>query len=99
MDTPASRSNYFELICSQGPIRFRLDRLLACRKTGIADLSAQLIEALHCKVRYFSDGVVIGGKAFVEKVLNDRRDIFTGKRRARGAKEMKFGVDYVRRGS
>jgi len=51
-----------------------------------------LIEVLHCKVRYFSDGMVIGGKAFVEKVLNDRSDIFTVKRRARGAKEMKFGV-------
>jgi len=51
-----------------------------------------LIEALHCKVRYFSDGVVIGGKAFVDKILKERSDIFTGKRRARGAKEMKFGV-------
>jgi len=36
--------------------------------------------------------MVIGGKAFVEKVLNDNSDIFTVKRRARGAKEMKFGV-------
>jgi len=51
-----------------------------------------LIEALHCKVRYFSDGMVIGGKAFVERVINERSDIFTWKRRARGAKEMKFGV-------
>jgi len=51
-----------------------------------------MIEALHCKVRYFSDGVVIGGKAFVEKVLNERPDMFTEKRRSRGAKEMKFGL-------
>jgi len=51
-----------------------------------------LIEVLHCKVRYFSDGMVIGGKAFVEKILNERSDMFTGKRRARGATEMKFGV-------
>jgi len=51
-----------------------------------------LYNLLRCKVRYFSDGAVIGGKAFVERVLNERGDIFTEKKRARGAREMKFGV-------
>ena len=50
-----------------------------------------VVELLHCKVRYFSDGVVIGSKAFVERMLNDHNDQFSLLRRKRGAKEMKKG--------
>ncbi len=51
-----------------------------------------LCEALHCKVRYFSDGFIIGGKAFVERMYADHSEYFTAKKRSRGAKAMKHAA-------
>jgi REP element-mobilizing transposase RayT len=47
-------------------------------------------QLLHCKVRYFSDGVIIGGKEFVDRMLNDHEQ-FSLLRRKRGARQMKSG--------
>lgn len=45
-------------------------------------------ELLRCRVRYFSDGVAIGGKQFIERVFRERRDAFGGKRKD-GARRLK----------
>jgi hypothetical protein len=49
-----------------------------------------LPQVLRCRVRYFTDGMAIGGKAFVERVFNDNRRFFGPKRRD-GARKMRFG--------
>jgi hypothetical protein len=48
-----------------------------------------LKELLHCRVRYFTDGLVFGSRAFVEEVFHKKRDCFselrkTGTRRMAG---------------
>jgi hypothetical protein len=48
-----------------------------------------LQEALRCRVRYFTDGLAFGGKAFVEQVFNDNRRFFGAKRKD-GARKMRF---------
>jgi hypothetical protein len=50
-----------------------------------------LIQLLNCKVRYFSDGFVIGSKGFVERMLDEHRSEFSPMRRKRGANKMKKG--------
>ena len=49
-----------------------------------------LPEILRCRVRYFTDGMVIGGKEFVERVFNGNR-LFFGPKRKDGARKMRFG--------
>jgi len=45
---------------------------------------------LHFRVRYFSDGVVLGSKAFVEDVFQSHREEF-GLKRKTGARKPKYG--------
>ena len=45
-------------------------------------------EAMRCKVRYFSDGMTLGNKAFVEKVFQGARERF-GEKRKSGARSMR----------
>ena len=47
-------------------------------------------ELLHCKLRYLSDGVVLGGKAFVEDVFQKHRTEF-GLKRKTGARKPRYG--------
>ena len=47
-------------------------------------------DLLRCRVRYFSDGVVLGSRAFVEDVFQKHRDEF-GLKRETGARPMKHG--------
>ena len=47
-------------------------------------------ELLHCRVRYFSDGVVLGSQAFVEDIFNKYRDEF-GLKRKSGARKPRCG--------
>ena len=47
-------------------------------------------ELLQCRIRYFSDGVVLGSRRFVEEVFAKHRDQF-GLKRKTGARSMKFG--------
>jgi hypothetical protein len=51
-----------------------------------------LHELLRCRVRYFSDGAVLGSRAFVEGVFESRRGQF-GARRKTGARNMR-GADW-----
>ena len=50
-----------------------------------------LFQLLNCKVRYFSDGVIIGSKDYVEQMLNEHKVQFSRMRRKRGAHKMKNG--------
>ncbi len=45
-------------------------------------------QALRCKVRYFSDGVILGSRDFVNTAFNRHRDYFSAKRTT-GARPMK----------
>jgi REP element-mobilizing transposase RayT len=47
-------------------------------------------ELLHCRVRYFSDGVALGSKLFLEEIFENNRELF-GKRRKEGARAMRGG--------
>ena len=47
-------------------------------------------ELLRCRVRYFSDGVVLGSREFVERVYKGHRDQFSARRRS-GARAMRGG--------
>ena len=49
-------------------------------------------QLLRCRVRYFSDGVAIGSKAFVEDVFTERRECFGATRRD-GARPIREAVD------
>ncbi len=48
--------------------------------------------ALRCRVRYFTDGAVLGSKEYVESIFSQYRDRFGSKRRS-GARKMK-GSDW-----
>lgn len=59
-------------------------------------------EYLRCRVRYFRDGVVLGGKAFVEWIFQSHRGRFgpkrkSGARRLRGVEDLKEGRLYCLR--
>jgi hypothetical protein len=45
-------------------------------------------QALRCRVRYFSDGVILGSRSFVNEAFNRHRDYFSGKRTT-GARPMR----------
>jgi len=45
---------------------------------------------LRCRVRYFSDGLVLGSRAFVEHIFHQYRDQFSPKR-STGAQPMRYG--------
>ena len=47
-------------------------------------------ELLHCRLRYLSDGVVLGSKAFVEDVFQQHRREF-GYKRKTGARKPRYG--------
>jgi len=47
-------------------------------------------QLLHCKVRYLSDGVVLGSKSFVEDIFQKHRGEF-GLKRKTGARKPRFG--------
>jgi len=61
------------------------ERVKEVLKTG-GKLSTQ--ELLFCRVRYFSDGMAIGSKGFVEEVFNTHREWF-GVKRKTGARQIK----------
>ena len=50
-----------------------------------------LRQVLRCRVRYFSDGVAIGSKAFVEEIFRLHRDNF-GPKRKDGARPLRFAA-------
>lgn len=46
-------------------------------------------ELFNCRVRYLTDGMVLGSKVFVEKIFNDNRHLF-GEKRKSGARKMRY---------
>ncbi len=66
---------------------FRSERVEAVLKAGGR---LPLHEILRCRVRYFSDGLVLGSEEFVEGIFRKHRDQFGLKRRS-GARPMKYG--------
>ena len=51
-----------------------------------------LAQALRCRVRYFTDGVVLGSQGFVDEFFASRREAF-GEKRQSGGRRMK-GADW-----
>ena len=49
-------------------------------------------EVVHCQLRHFSDGVVLGSREFVDAFFENRREMF-GPGRTSGARQMK-GADW-----
>ena len=69
------------------PVRGALKRedvLKVLRKKG----RLALADYLKCRVRYFCDGTVFGGREFVEGMFRSRRDWF-GARRKDGARKVR----------
>jgi len=52
-------------------------------------------ETLRCRVRYFTDGMTVGNRQFVDKVFNDARERF-GEKRKSGARPMR-GVGWKKK--
>ena len=53
----------------------------------------ELAEALRCRVRYFTDGAVLGSKEFVQSWFEAHRDERAARRRAAGPHSMQ-GSDW-----
>ena len=64
-----------------------VDEVVEGQKGGLA-----LHQVLRCRVRYFTDGAIFGGEAFVEKVFQGHRQRF-GAKRKNGARPMR-GADW-----
>ena len=67
-----------------------MEEALAAENNGTVLPDAQLAAMLRCRVRYFTDGAVIGSKLFVNEAFAAARERFSparkdGARRMRGA--------------
>ena len=49
-----------------------------------------MTDLLRCRVRYFSDGLILGSRAFVDDMFDERRAHFGAKRKT-GARKMRGG--------
>ncbi|MDD2455939.1 MAG: transposase [Kiritimatiellae bacterium] len=76
------REAYSEKVVRPGIGTVAVDRVL--ERSG--KLTVQ--QALRCRVRYFTDGMALGGKGFVERVFSENRGLF-GPRRRDGARRMR----------
>jgi hypothetical protein len=72
-----------------------LDEVRKVRESGGKLTRGQL---LRCRVRYFSDGLAIGGRGFIEEVFGLRRERFGAKRKdgARPIREAETGLFSMR---
>ena len=61
---------------------------LEAENNGTVLPDMKMAAMLRCRVRYFTDGAVIGSKAFVNEMFAAARDRFTEKRKD-GARRMK----------
>ncbi|MDD2597876.1 MAG: transposase [Kiritimatiellae bacterium] len=62
----------------------------AVQKVVENDGKLSLCEVLRCKVRYFSDGGVIGSADFVKEVLQNHKNLFCSQQRCGGPQPMKY---------
>jgi putative transposase len=58
------------------------------QETLAAGGEIKLSEAIHCRIRYFNDGMILGSRAFVNGVFESHRAWF-GKKRKTGARRMR----------
>ncbi len=63
----------------------------AVREVMASDGKLTRSELLRCRLRYFTDGLVIGSKAFVEGFFQEKREFFSDKRRD-GSRRMRGGA-------
>jgi len=57
----------------------------------VRDGSLSMSQLLRLRIRYFSDGLVLGGEVFVQRVYHQYRDRF-GEKRRKGPKRMQGGA-------
>ena len=69
------------------PVRKGVDRAKAAAELEKTDGEMGELTLLRTRLRYFSDGVTMAGKEFVESVFQTSRDC-SGKRRKEGARRM-----------
>jgi hypothetical protein len=77
------REAYGERVARPGLKSGEVDRVI--ENNGKMTIQA----VLRCRVRYFTDGMAIGGKAFVDGVFEKNRRFF-GPKRKDGARRMRF---------
>ena len=65
---------------------------------GLGLIGGSLAAALRCRVRYFSDGVAIGSRGFIEELFQAQRACFGAKRKdgARPIREAETGLFSLR---
>jgi hypothetical protein len=72
------------------------------KKTAKIDSTIEaplVIQTLHCKCRYFTDGMILGSREYVDSIFQEYRHFFGPKRKtgARQAKDIEFGTLHVAR--
>ena len=77
------RDAYVDKVVRPGIARAEVDRVIE------SGGKMTLQQALRCRVRYFTDGMAVGGKTFVDQVFDANRRFF-GTRRRDGARKMRF---------
>ncbi len=77
-------------VVEKGVVRPQMNaaEALGAEDDGTVFSDLKLATMLHCRVRYFTDGAVIGSKAFVNEAFAAARERFT-ERRKDGARRMK----------
>ena len=92
-------AKYRVLLYVEGEERYAAYGERVIRKGITSETVGQVIEAngrlplshvLRCRVRYFTDGMAFGGKAFVDQIFADNRSFF-GPKRKDGARKMRIG--------
>jgi hypothetical protein len=73
---------------SRGAVTKNTAELLASEDNETALPDLKLTGMLLCRVRYFTDGAVIGSKAFVNEAFTNARERFGAKRKD-GARRMR----------
>ena len=84
------RKNGRAVVVEKGLVRLQMNtaEALAAETNGTALPDLKLAAMLRCRVRYFTDGAVIGSKVFVNEAFAAARERFTEKRKD-GARRMK----------
>jgi hypothetical protein len=87
---PESEARQAEQVAKQGMAEVFRDRMPREKALEVLAQGGKLSEAdyLRCKVRYFSDGAVLGGKNFVEGIFQGCRERF-GPKRKDGARPLR----------
>ncbi len=89
---------YRQLLFVKAGVSGRSDKVTLSRETIVKILATggelTTAEALRVRVRYFSDGMALGSKEFVNSVFSEFRDRF-GERRKTGARKLRGGKTFA----